>query len=124
MNANNTINQMNYSLLKKTIKDSRVSFREFATFVNMTEAGLRRSIDNNTLTVDVFEKICQLLNMYPAVFFEHQNAISITGQQVHTGIGDNKMNTIEDKNKEIEHLRLLLKEKERTIKILMKNNNL
>jgi len=42
---------MNYKLLKESIKNSNYPYREFANVTQKTESGLRRSIDNQTLTV-------------------------------------------------------------------------
>lgn len=47
---------MNYKLLKESIKNSNYPYREFANVTQKTESGLRRSIDNQTLTVFSLEK--------------------------------------------------------------------
>ena len=46
---------MDYKLLKERIKNSRITFRECASFVGLTEAGLRQSIEGERITVSVFE---------------------------------------------------------------------
>lgn len=113
---------MDYSLLKKTIKDSRVTFRECAQLVNMTEAGLRRAIDCKTLTIEVFEKLCNVLNVCPSIFFDktHNFVINGTQNQISTGNGDQILMTPDQR--EIESLKELLKEKERFIQHLLNQN--
>lgn len=44
---------MDYKLLKERIKSSRITFRECASFVGLTEAGLRQSIEGERITVSV-----------------------------------------------------------------------
>lgn len=76
---------MNYKLLKESIKNSNYPYREFANVTQKTESGLRRSIDNQTLTVFSLEKICDLLEISPSTFFDDASSVTVSGNQNHIG---------------------------------------
>lgn len=61
--------QLDYSHIYQIQMDKGISFAEFARRVGKTDAGLRRMIDNKRLKVSVFEKICDVLEVSPLVFF-------------------------------------------------------
>ena len=71
---------MDYKLLKERIKNSRITFRECASFVGLTEAGLRQSIEGERITVSVFEKICKLLGDTPLLYLD-PIGYNVTGNQ-------------------------------------------
>lgn len=71
---------MDYKLLKERIKSSRITFRECASFVGLTEAGLRQSIEGERITVSVFEKLCKLLGDTPLLYLD-PIGYNVTGNQ-------------------------------------------
>ena len=106
---------MNYRLLKNSIKDSKVTFKEISNSVQMTEAGLRKSINNETLTISVFEKI---LELSPVIFFSCDYHIG-NHNQINNGV---TQIITTNEQKEIEYLKQLLEEKERLIQHLLNLN--
>ena len=109
---------MNYRLLKNSIKDSKVTFKEISNSVQMTEAGLRKSINNETLTISVFEKICDILELSPVIFFSCDYHIG-NHNQINNGV---TQIITTNEQKEIEYLKQLLEEKERLIQHLLNLN--
>ena len=71
---------MDYKLLKERIKSSRITFRECASFVGLTEAGPRQSIEGERITVSVFEKLCKLLGDTPLLYLD-PIGYNVTGNQ-------------------------------------------
>jgi transcriptional regulator with XRE-family HTH domain len=61
---------MDYSRLKKAIKDKRYSIREVSEKIGMSEVGFHQSIKNNTLKIETLEKIANVLEMPISYFFE------------------------------------------------------
>lgn len=116
---------MNYNLLKKRIKDSRVTFRECASFTEMTEAGLRKAIEGERLSVNAFEKICILLGDNPSTYLD--SGYNITGNQNQIGGNGNHI-IISPEAAEIDALKQRIKDlekiiatQEKTIELLTKN---
>ena len=127
-------NTMNYKLLKERIKNSRITFRECSSFVGLTEAGLRQSIEGERITVSVFEKLCKLLGDSPMLYLDPIGLNHISGNQNQIGGNGNSLiitqetaeisalkqrifdleNLIESKNQTIST-------QEKTIELLTKN---
>jgi len=63
---------MNYNKLRNKIKLKKLSVGKVAEEIGMTEAGLYKSFNNDTLKVKDFENICDFLNVNPCVFFEEK----------------------------------------------------
>lgn len=116
---------MNYSLLKKRIKDSRVTFRECASFTEMTEAGLRKAIEGERLTITAFEKLCVLLGDNPSTYLDsgynisgNQNQIGGNGNHI---IISNEAIEIESLKQRIKDLEKIIATQEKTIELLTQN---
>ena len=105
---------MNYKLLKESIKNSNYPYREFANVTQKTESGLRRSIENQTLTVFSLEKICDLLEISPSTFFDDASSVTVSGSQNHIG-GIGNGNRIFFTSPEIKALRQRIKDLEQII---------
>lgn len=113
---------MDYKLLKERIKNSRITFRECASFVGLTEAGLRQSIEGERITVSVFEKICKLLGDTPLLYLD-PIGYNVTGNQSLIGGNGNHLiisqeaAEISTLKQRIFDLEKLVESKEKTISI-------
>lgn len=115
---------MNYKLLKESIKNSNYPYREFANVTQKTESGLRRSIDNQTLTVFSLEKICDLLEISPSSFFDDAGSVSISGNHNQVGNGNRIVLTspeVKALKQRIKDLEKIIATQEKTIELLTKN---
>lgn len=115
---------MNYNLLKDYIKKSEHQYKEFADVSQKTESGLRRSIDNQTLTVFTLEKVCELLEVSPSLFFDDTSQLSISGNQNQIGNGNRIILTspeVKALKQRIKDLEKIIATQEKTIELLTKN---
>jgi DNA-binding Xre family transcriptional regulator len=114
----------------KELAEKRVGgLKKLAKDIGMSEANLHRCINGNKIQANVLEKIALIFKVPISYFFEDtpNGNITQTGNgNVGNVIGNsNKVmvsdceNRLEIAEKENEHLRALLDEKERTIQILM-----
>ncbi len=76
---------MNYNGLKNEIKNRKLSFKECAEKVGMTEVGFHKTLSKETMTIATYEKVCDLLGMSPCSFFDDAGSISIAGNQNQVG---------------------------------------
>jgi transcriptional regulator with XRE-family HTH domain len=60
---------MDYNIIKALAKERAVPLKEICSKVGMSEVGLYRSFINNTLKVDILEKIANVLGVSPCYFF-------------------------------------------------------
>ena len=112
----------NLQLINELSKKKKISQKDFCECVGLTDVSLRRIIERNSTKTETLEKIAQILNVPIGYFFGEQPGIVISGEhnQVHNGQGNQIMSSQE---KEIEHLRELLAEKERLIQVLLSSKN-
>lgn len=114
---------MNYNLLKDYIKKSDHQYKEFADVSQKTESGLRRSIENQTLTVFTLEKVCELLEVSPSLFFDDASQLSISGNQNQIGNGNRIILTspeVKALKQRIKDLEKIIATQEKTIELLTK----
>jgi DNA-binding Xre family transcriptional regulator len=102
---------MNYSKLKQAIKSKKISINSLSEQIGMSRNGFDSMIENKSMKVDILESICAILKVNPLDFLETD---IIKEENADYKIG------------EVEHLKELLKErekilaeKERTIQILL-----
>ena len=74
---------MDYNNLKNAIKGSNLTIRECASKVGMSETGFHQSIQRGTMTISVYEKICELLGVSPSSFFDDASSVIVSGNQNH-----------------------------------------
>lgn len=112
----------NLQLISELLKKKKMSQKDFCEQVGLTDVSLRRIIERNSTKTETLEKIAEVLNVPIGYFFGEQPGIVISGEynQVHNGQGNQVMLSQE---KEIEHLRELLAEKERLIQVLLSSKN-
>jgi len=58
------------SKIKSLIKNKKLGFAEFAQMINLTDAGLRRIINDNSTSINTLEKIASILDVPVSYFFE------------------------------------------------------
>ena len=113
---------MNLLKIKDLCEHKEGGIKRLAEDIGMSEQNLHRCINLNKMQAGDLEKVAITLSVPISYFFDeifvnqsiaqgHGSAVSVYGN-VTVGM-------MADKDKEIEHLKQLLQEKERTIQILM-----
>lgn len=112
---------MNLEKIRRLAENYSGGVRKLASDIDMSEANLHRCISNNKIQAGDLEKIASLLGVSILSFFDEgpaQNNAIATGRNsiaaVNSEVNGNK--ALEEK---VQLLEQLLKEKERTIQILM-----
>ena len=91
----------NFQIIRDLCEKKNISIRDLAAMVKIKDGSIHNLIKTGSTNTATLEAIADALGVSPAVFFDE---VSPTNQE-----------------KEIQHLRELLAEKERTIKILMEH---
>lgn len=110
---------MNLMLIRDLCEKREGGVRGLAKEIKMSEGNLHRCIRVNNIQAQALELIARILDVPVGYFFDEENGslnISGTGHKVQNGHHNVMM---EAQEKEIEHLKALLAEKERTIEILL-----
>lgn len=103
---------MNLLIIRELCKKYEVSIRSVAQHVGMSEQNFHRCIKTNKIDAETLFQVAQFFNVSINYFF-NEDAISMT-------LG-NENNILKEYRREIELLKELASEKERTIQILMKS---
>lgn len=120
----------NLQIISDLLKKKNMGKTQFCELVGITDQTLRQIQARNSTRTDILEKIAHVLNVPIGYFFGEHPGIVISGEnnQVHNGHGNQIMMTPEQR--EIEHLRELLtekdkvvEEKERLIQVLLSSKN-
>jgi transcriptional regulator with XRE-family HTH domain len=61
---------LNYSLIKNFASENKISLKDLAEKINLSEQGLHSGIKNQTLSVTNLEKISKVLNVPISKFFD------------------------------------------------------
>jgi transcriptional regulator with XRE-family HTH domain len=61
---------MDYSAIKALCDKRRISIKELAVRCGITEAGLHQMLRNQSMKIDILEKIAEVLNVSVGSFFE------------------------------------------------------
>lgn len=115
---------MNYKDLKDEIKRSNYTIKHCAEIVGMSEVGFHQALQRETLSVSVYEKICELLGVSPASFFDDTSQLSISGNQNQVGNGNRIILTspeVKALKQRIKDLEKIIATQEKTIELLTKN---
>lgn len=105
----------NLHLISELLEKKKMSMKDFCAQVELTDVSVRRIIERNSTKTDILERIARVLKVPVSCFFGEQSGICVNGgyNQVHSGQGNQIMLTPEQR--EIEHLRELLAEKDKVI---------
>lgn len=105
----------NLQIISDLLKKKNMGKAQFCELVGITDQTLRQIQTRNSTKTDILERIAHVLNVPIGYFFGEHPGIVISGEnnQVHNGQGNQIMMTPEQR--EIEHLRELLTEKDKVI---------
>lgn len=104
-------------IITKLLEDRKIQVKEFLKEVGISKQTYYNLIDSGGGYISTLEKIADYFNLPIDYFFDREiKNITVNGSKNQVGNG-NVM--IESQATEIEHLKRLLEEKERTIQILM-----
>lgn len=113
----------NFHLIRDLCDKNKITIRELASRIGKKENTIQAIVRNGSTNTVTIEEIAAVFNVPVGYFFDNN---STSNQSIANGkgsaasvYGDAIVNELADKDKEIEHLKLLLEEKERTIQILM-----
>ena len=116
---------MDYSRLKKKLKLTGYSVKTISDEIGMTDAGLYKAINNNTLKIRDLESIATVLNVPINYFFEKnpssEKSMNVGGDYNISSHKNNNNTYSEDcatYKAEIENLKARLKDKEEIIALL------
>lgn len=108
----------NLLIIKDLADKKNISLKDLALQLGITPDGLQKIMKRNSTTTETVEKLAQIFGVQAGIFFEGYN----TANQLITGNGNTASvfgniaaEEMSNKNKEIEHLKDLLAEKERVI---------
>ena len=105
--------------VKALVEQKGLKKAQFSREIGLAHAeSLSRLFKSETVQCDVLEKICQVLDVHPAYFFDDSGDGSVAIAEASTFIGNASANA-GTQSAEVATLRELLNEKERTIQILL-----
>jgi len=108
---------MNYNELKEITKLKNILVKDLAKEMGITRQGLQKVLDNETIELRKLKKLCEILRISPAQFFDTGTyGVNITTGHVQAGNG-NKI-VLDSKEREIDLLKQRLNDKEEMIKML------
>lgn len=111
------------SQLDELFRKKRIRQKDFADKMGVTAVTITKWKSQESIDAAKLEAISKILNIPISYWFDDDcqfNQSIVHGDGSAASIyGNATAGMIADKDKEIEHLKLLLKEKERTIQILM-----
>lgn len=109
--------------LKEALKRKKISAKEFGKLIGKSEQMIYKYYNYNTFDSNQIIEFSKLLKLPISYWFDDYSTLN---QSIANGngsaasvFGNATVGTMADKEKEIEHLKQLLEEKERTIQILM-----
>lgn len=110
----------NLLLIRDIAENKNITLRMLASRVGISEDGLQKLITNGSTKTSTLEAIAKVLEVPVGIFFEGSqqsaNNLIAKGNVCAASVyGNATAGVIADKDKEIEHLRTLLEEKERVI---------
>ena len=108
--------------LDELFKKKRIIQKDFAEKMGVTTVTVTKWKSQENIDAAKLEAISKVLNVPISYWFDLKESLSsiVNGDQSAASIyGNATVTTSDEKDKEIAHLKELLKEKERTIQILM-----
>lgn len=114
---------MKYNDLKDIAKNKNILIKDLAKEIGITRQGLQKVMDNETIELKLVKKICEVLNISPAKFFDSGAFGLILNNGVNQVVGNGNKMIIENKDREIEMLKQQIADKEEIIKLLKEKTN-
>lgn len=78
---------MNYSMLKK-LREKHKPYKDFAAKIGMTEHGVTRMLNKETITVETLERICLVFNVPIMSFFADNDDYVVSDNNLKYGKHD------------------------------------
>lgn len=120
--------RFNIGKIRVLIKKNGISQEEAATAIGVSIGTIKNAIKGMDIKVSTVEKICDYFNVDPTYFLDNkETALSLPEEKTLPSDSAHEKNVSsvsEGKDREIELLQTILAEKERTIQILLKKNNI
>ena len=122
----------NLLIIKELCASRKITIRKLAEELGLQDAALHKIMQKGTTSTDKLETIARILNVPVSTFFEknlcERSNVNVSGEGHKIQSGSINI-MVEQQEKEIEHLKALLREKERvleekerTINILLNQN--
>ena len=70
---------MNYHKIKSELEKRRISVKDFCRQINITEQGFYQMIRNESMKIDVLERISEALNLSVSYWFEGYTPVENSG---------------------------------------------
>ena len=108
--------------LKVLLKRKSINAKEFGKMIGKSEGRVYQYYNETNFYTDTLKEFSVLLNVPMSYWFDDKDAPHsiVNGDKSAASVyGNATVSTSDEKDKEIEHLKQLLEEKERTIQILM-----
>lgn len=108
--------------LKALLKRKSINAKEFGKMIGKSEGRVYQYYNETNFYTDTLKEFSVLLNVPMSYWFDDKDAPHsiVNGDKSAASVyGNATVSTSDEKDKEIEHLKQLLEEKERTIQILM-----
>lgn len=107
----------------RIIREKRLKKRDIASLMGITDVYLSQIFKKESIDASLLEKLSQAIRVPISYWFDETNSINQSivnsdGSAVSV-YGNATAGIMADKDKEIEHLKQLLSEKERLIQVLM-----
>ncbi|MBQ7689842.1 MAG: helix-turn-helix transcriptional regulator [Muribaculaceae bacterium] len=104
--------------LKRLIEEKRLVKKDLAAELGITPTYLSAIMRKESIDCSLLNRICTLIGVSPSHFFDDDASVSVSNVKATTVIGNANAAVTITAN-EVSALRELLKEKERTIQILL-----
>lgn len=104
--------------LKKLIEEKHLVKKDLATELGITPTYLSAIMRKESIDCMLLDRICQIIGVSPAYFFDDEASVNVSNVRASTFIGNANAAVTITAN-EVAALKELLKEKERTIQILL-----
>jgi transcriptional regulator with XRE-family HTH domain len=111
----------NFQIIKDLCEKKNITIRELATRIGMRDEAVHHLVKKGSTNTSTLEKIAQELDV-PVGYFFDDTPNNITANHGSVALGNHSVAgniSLSDCQKELEHLKQLLEEKERTIQILI-----
>lgn len=103
----------NFKLIRQIAKGKGITIRDLAAKTGILDSTIHHIISVGSTNTTTIENIAKVLEVPVGIFFDNEYSLTPSQEKLR----------IEELERENKHLRELLEEKERTIRILMKDGH-